>query len=154
MILTAIEEAVGAGARLSAACGLVGLSARTVQRWKLRPEGDDLRQSPRRRPGYALTDEGIAQRQPQGVIHHSDHGCQYTAAAFGQRCHQAGVRPSMGTVGDAHDNAMCESFLASLECELLDRHTLGTHVEARMALFRCIEGRYNPYRRHSILDYQ
>ena len=61
MILAAIEEAVGAGARLSAACGLVGLSARTVQRWKLRPEGDDLRQGPRRRPGNALADEEIAQ---------------------------------------------------------------------------------------------
>jgi len=99
-------------------------------------------------------DMAIAQRQPQGVIHHSDHGCQYTSVAFGQRCHQAGVRPSMGTVGDAYDNAMCESFFASLECELLDRHTLRTHVEARMALFRYIEGWYNPHRRHSALDYQ
>jgi len=60
----------------------------------------------------------------------------------------------MGTVGDAYDNAMCESFVASLECELLDRHTLRTHVEARMALFRYIEGWYNPHRRHSALDYQ
>jgi putative transposase len=102
----------------------------------------------------AALDMAIAQRQPQGVIHHSDHGCQYTSVAFGQRCHQAGVRPSMGTVGDAYDNAMCESFFASLECELLDRHTLRTHVEARMALFRYIEGWYNPHRRHSALDYQ
>lgn len=102
----------------------------------------------------AALDMAVAQRQPQGVIHHSDHGCQYTSVAFGQRCIQAGVKPSMGTVGDAYDNAMAESFFASLECELLDRHTLKTHVEARMALFRYIEGWYNPRRRHSALDYQ
>jgi len=61
VILAAIDEAVGAGARLSAACGLVGLSARTVQRWKLRPAGDDLRQAPRRRLCNALTDEETPQ---------------------------------------------------------------------------------------------
>jgi putative transposase len=60
------------------------------------------------------------QRHPAaGVIHHSDHGCQYTSVAFGLRCQQAGVRPSMGSVGDAYDNALCESFFATLECELL-----------------------------------
>jgi putative transposase len=102
----------------------------------------------------AALDMAVAQRQPSGVIHHSDHGCQYTSVAFGQRCRQAGVLPSMGTVGDAFDNAMCESFFASLECELLDRHVMHTHAEARMAVFRYIEGWYNPHRRHSALDYQ
>jgi putative transposase len=78
---------------------------------------------------------------------------QYTALAFGQRCREAGVRPSMGSVGDCFDNAMCESFFATLECELLDRHRFKTQVEARMAVFEFIEGWYNPHRRHSALDY-
>lgn len=58
-------------------------------------------------------------RKPQSVIHHSDQGSQYTSIAFGNRCKEMGVRPSMGTVGDAYDNAMAESFFASLECELI-----------------------------------
>jgi len=102
----------------------------------------------------AALDTAIAQRQPTNVIFHSDHGAQYTSLAFGQRCQQAGVRPSMGSVGDAYDNALCESFFASLECELLDRYTFKTHTEARLAIFRYIEGWYNPHRRHSALDYQ
>jgi putative transposase len=102
----------------------------------------------------AALDTAVAQRQPSGVIHHSDHGTQYTSLAFGQRCQQAGVRPSMGSVGDAYDNAMCESFFASLECELLDRYAFKSQTEARLALFRYIEGWYNPRRRHSALDYQ
>ena len=61
----------------------------------------------------------IGQRRPDGVIHHSDQGSQYTSLAFGKRCKEAGVRPSMGSVGDAYDNAMCESFFATLECELI-----------------------------------
>jgi len=95
------------------------------------------------------------QRQPAaGVIHHSDHGCQYTSVAFGLRCQQAGVRPSMGSVGDAYDNALCESFFATLECELLDRCRFSTQAEARLAVFDFIEGWYNPHRRHSALDYE
>jgi putative transposase len=62
----------------------------------------------------------LAMRRPKGVIHHSDRGSQYTSIEFGNRCREAGVRPSMGSVGDAYDNAMCESFFATLECELLD----------------------------------
>jgi transposase InsO family protein len=69
----------------------------------------------------AALDMALAQRRPTEVIHHSDQGCQYTSVAFGGRCREAGVRPSMGSVGDAYDNAMCESFFATLECELLDR---------------------------------
>jgi putative transposase len=93
------------------------------------------------------------QRRPAAVIHHSDQGSQYTSLAFGQRCREAGVRPSMGSVGDCFDNAMCESFFATLECELLDRRRFKTQVEARMAVFDFIEGWYNPHRRHSALDY-
>jgi putative transposase len=96
----------------------------------------------------------VGQRRPNDVIHHSDQGCQYTSIAFGSRCREAGVRPSMGSVGDAYDNAMCESFFATLECELLDRHRFPTQVEARMAVFDFIEGWYNTQRRHSALDYE
>ena len=95
----------------------------------------------------------IRQRRPKSVIHHSDQGSQYTSLAFGQRCRAAGVRPSMGSVGDCYDNAMCESFFATLECELLDRSTFHTPTEARLAVFEFIEGWYNPHRRHSALDY-
>jgi putative transposase len=93
----------------------------------------------------------LTQRNPDGVIHHSDHGCQYTSLAFGKRCEEMGVRPSMGSVGDAYDNAMAESFFATLECELLSRRRFKTQVEARHAIFRFIEGWYNPHRRHSSL---
>ena len=78
---------------------------------------------------------------------------QYTSIAFGLRCGEAGVRPSMGSVADCYDNAMCESFFATLECELLDRKRFRTHAEARMAVFDFIEGWYNPHRRHSGLAY-
>jgi putative transposase len=93
------------------------------------------------------------QRRPAAVIHHSDQGSQYASIAFGQRCREAGVRPSMGSVGDCFDNAMAESFFATLECELLDRRRFKTQVEARMAIFEFIEGWYNPHRRHSALAY-
>ena len=99
-------------------------------------------------------DMALEQRRPHGVIHHSDHGCQYTSIAYGQRCLAFGVRPSMGSVGDAYDNALCESFFATLECELLDRERFRTPAEARRALFDFIEGWYNPHRRHSALDYE
>lgn len=96
----------------------------------------------------------IGQRKPTNVIHHSDQGSQYTSIAFGARCKEAGVRPSMGSIGDAYDNAMCESFFATLECELLDRRKFKTKAEARMAIFEFIEGWYNPGRRHSALGYK
>jgi len=88
-------------------------------------------------------------RKPQGVIHHSDQGSQYTSVDFGKRCKEMGVRTSMGSVGDAYDNAMAESFFASLECELIDRRSWKSFAEARMAIFTWIEGWYNPRRRHS-----
>jgi putative transposase len=98
-------------------------------------------------------DMALQQRRPNGVIHHSDHGSQYTSIEFGKRCREAGVRPSMGSVGDAYDNAMAESFFATLECELLDRRRFKTQAEARIAVFEFIEGFYNPRRRHSSLGY-
>ena len=96
----------------------------------------------------------IGQRDPAGVIHHSDHGSQYTSIAIGKRCREAGVRPSMGAVGDCYDNAICESFFATLECELLDRRRFSSRAEARLAVFEFIEGWYNPHRRHSSIGYE
>jgi putative transposase len=102
----------------------------------------------------AALNMAITQRQPSAVIHHSDRGCQYTSYAFGKRCREAGVMPSMGSVGDAYDNAMAESFFATLERELLNRRRFKTQAEAKMAVFEWIEGWYNPHRRHSSLGYR
>jgi putative transposase len=99
-------------------------------------------------------DMALAQRRPHNVIHHSDHGTQYTSYAFGKRCREMNVMPSMGTVGDAYDNAMAESFFATLEREVLNRRTFKTQSEARLAIFEWIEGWYNPHRRHSALGYR
>lgn len=95
----------------------------------------------------------VGQRRPRDVIHHSDQGSQYTSLAFGGRCREAGVRPSMGSVGDAYDNAMCESFFSTLECELLARRRFVSQAEAKIACFSYIEGFYNPVRLHSALGY-
>ena len=95
----------------------------------------------------------LQKRESDGVIHHSDQGTQYTSIEFGLRCKRAGIRPSMGSVGDCYDNALCESFFASLECELIDRHSFRSKLQARLAVFDYIEGFYNPHRRHSSLDY-
>lgn len=78
---------------------------------------------------------------------------QYTSLAFGSRGKDARVRPSTGSFGDAYDNAMCEFFFATPECELLDPNPFRSHSEARMAVFHFIEGFYNPSRRHSALGY-
>jgi putative transposase len=121
--------------------------------WSRRIIGWAMATHLRTRLVVAALDMAVAQRQPQGVIHHSDQGCQYTAIEFGRRCREANVRPSMGSVGDCYDNAMCESFFATLECELLDRVTLRSPAEARTAVFDFLEGWYNPRRRHSALDY-
>lgn len=96
----------------------------------------------------------IWRRRPESVIHHSDQGSQYTSIEFGKRCHKAGVSLSMGSPGDCYDNALCESFFATLECELLQRSSFRTPAEARRAVFEFVEGWYNPHRRHSSLEYQ
>jgi len=100
----------------------------------------------------AALNMALLTRKPDSVIHHSDQGSQYTSVEFGKRCKQMGVRPSMGSVGDAYDNAMAESFFASLECELIDRRVWKTFAQARMEVFTWIEGWYNPRRRHSGLN--
>ncbi len=91
----------------------------------------------------------LYRRRPTNVIHHSDQGCQYTSITFGKRCSEMGVRPPMGSVGDCYDNAMCESFSATLECELLVKHCFKNQREAGLAVFTFIEGWYNPRRRHT-----
>jgi putative transposase len=99
-------------------------------------------------------DMAIARRRPaEGLVHHSDRGTQYTSLAFGRRAREAGISLSMGSTGDAYDNAMAESFFASLETELLDRTTFRTRADARLSVFDYIEAFYNPHRRHSALDY-
>jgi putative transposase len=97
----------------------------------------------------AALNMALLTRKPHGVIHHSDQGSQYTSVEFGRRCELMGVKPSMGSVGDAYDNAMAESFFASLECELIDRRVWESFAQARMEIFTWIEGWYNPRRRHS-----
>ena len=98
-------------------------------------------------------DRAYAQRHPQEVVHHSDQGTQYTSIAFGNRCRELRIRPSMGSVGDCFDNAMAESFFATLECELLAKHSFKTHAQARLMIFEYLEGFYNPHRLHSSLGY-
>ena len=99
-------------------------------------------------------DMAITQRNPTpGLVHHSDHGYQYTSLTFGRRLRETGLVASMGTVGDALDNAVAESFFATLECELFDRHHWPTRQGLRTAVFDFIEIFYNRQRRHSTLDY-
>lgn len=95
----------------------------------------------------------LAARKPENVIHHSDRRARYTTPACGNRCKDAGVRRSTGSVGDAQDDAMRESFFAVLECELLDQNRFRSHSEARMAAFHFIEGVYDPSRRRSALGH-
>jgi putative transposase len=92
----------------------------------------------------------VQRRRPDGVVvHHSDQGCQYTSYDFARACRAAGVERSMGSVGDCYDNAMAESFFATLECELLDRTVFQNRNAARLGVFDFIESFYNPRRRHS-----
>ena len=99
-------------------------------------------------------DMAVQARAPEsGLVLHSDQGCQFTSLSFGQRLAECGIRASMGTAGDCYDNALIESFFATLECELIDRTRFATKTDARLGIFSFIEGFYNPRRRHSSLDY-
>jgi putative transposase len=96
----------------------------------------------------------VARRRPEaGLIHHSDHGSQYTAVIFGQRCEQLGIDISMGSIGDCYDNAVCEAFHSTLKRELVHRRPWPTRAELKTAVFAYIEGFYNTRRRHSTLNY-
>jgi putative transposase len=95
----------------------------------------------------------VARRRPQpGLVHHSDQGSQYVSLIFGERCRDAGIEISMSCTA-ACDNAVAESFFASLTKDLLRRHSFRTHAEARSAVFDYIGAFYNAVRLHSTLDY-
>jgi putative transposase len=119
--------------------------------WSRRIVGWSMKNHLRTELVLEALERALWQRRPTAVIHHSDQGTQYTSIAFGLPCKRAGVRPSMGSVGDCYDNALCESFFASLECELLDHSSFCTQAEARLATFDYFEGFYNSRRRHSSL---
>jgi len=126
--------------------GVLDVFTRRVVVWSM---ADDLRTQ----LVLDALEMALSHRRLQGVIHRSEQRSQYTSIAFGQRCREAGVRRSTGSVGDCFDNALCESFFVTLECELLDRHRLRSQAEARMALFAPFGGWYNPRRRHSSIQY-
>ena len=97
----------------------------------------------------------IWRRKPQaGLIHHSDQGVQYASLSFGKRLEESGIVASMGRVGSAHDNALAESFIATLKSELVYRNSWPTRESARTAIFEYLEGFYNRYRLHSALGYK
>ena len=94
----------------------------------------------------------VARRRPEtGLIHHSDQGSQYVSLAFGQTARDQGIAVSMGSKGDCFDNAVAESFFATLKKELVNRNTWPTRAEMRTAVFDYIEIFYNATRRHSTL---
>jgi transposase InsO family protein len=96
----------------------------------------------------------ITQRRPEpGVIFHSDHGCQYTSGQYARLAHDNGVRLSVGRKGQCWDNAVAESFFATIKTELLDRQPWPTKAMAHKAIFEYVEGWFNTRRRHSSLGY-
>jgi putative transposase len=125
---------------------VVDCFSRRVVGWSMR---DDLRAE----LVVDALEMAVARRQPRpGLIHHSDQGTQYVSVLFGERCRDAGIEVSIGCTS-AHDNAVAESFLASLTKDLLRRRTLRSRGEARTAVFDYIETFYNRIRLHSTLDY-
>jgi len=100
-------------------------------------------------------DMALWRRQPApGLIHHSDRGSQYTSISFGQKLEEAAILPSMGSVADPYDNALAESFVATLKRELLERRPWPTREEVRTAMFEYFEVFYNRQRIHSALGYR
>jgi transposase InsO family protein len=96
----------------------------------------------------------LARRRPDpGLVHHSDQGSQYVSLAFGQSARDAGIAVSMGSRGDAYDNAVAESFFATLKKELVNGQSWATRRELEAAVFEYIETFYNRQRRHSTLGY-
>jgi putative transposase len=125
---------------------VVDCFSRRVVGWSMR---DDLRAE----LVVDALEMAVARRRPgPGLVHHSDQGTQYVSLLFGERCREAGIEISMGCTS-AHDNAVAESFFASLTKDLLRRRTLLNRDEARTAVFDYIETFYNPLRLHSTLDY-
>jgi transposase InsO family protein len=95
----------------------------------------------------------LERRRPgPGLIHHSDQGGQYVSLAFGRAAHQAGIAVSMGSKGEAYDNAVAETFFATLKKELVNRRSWPSRLELQSAVFEYIEAFYNRQRRHSTLS--
>jgi putative transposase len=134
----------------SGSCYLASL----VDAWSRRVVGWSIATHMRTTLVTAALDMAVVHRRPgMDLIHHSDHGTQYTSLAFGRRLREAGIAASMGSVGDCYDNALAESFFATLETELIDRSTWTTPTEAKAAVFEYIEVFYNRTRRHSALGH-
>ena len=127
---------------------VLDLASRRVVGWAMRERVDaEL--------ALAALRTAIAARRPApGLIHHSDRGVQYACGEYRTLLAAHGLTASMSRKGDCWDNAVVESFFATLERELIDRHRWPTREAARRAIFRYIETWYNPYRRHSTLDYR
>jgi putative transposase len=101
---------------------------------------------------YDALGMAVTRRRPAGeLIHHSDRGSQYRSLAYGRLLRESQIMPSMGSRGDAYDNAAMESFMATIKKELIHRRRFKTRDEARLAIFKYIETFYNPLRRHSSL---
>jgi putative transposase len=128
--------------------------ASIVDAWSRRVVGWSMATHMRAELVTSALDAAIVRRRPgDGLVHHSDHGSQYTSLAFGRRLRESGIAASMGSVGDCYDNAMAESFFATLETELIDRSDWASPAEAKAAVFEFIEVFYNRIRRHSALGY-
>ena len=130
--------------------------AAVVDAWSRRVVGWSITDHLRTELVVDALDMALWRRRPEagsGLIHHADHGTQYTSWAFGQRLRTAGILGSMGSVGDALDNALVESFFGTLQLELLDRRRWATRRQLAAAIFEYIEAFYNPERRHSSIDY-
>jgi putative transposase len=127
--------------------GVLDCFSRRLVGWSMR---DDLRAE----LVVDALEMALARRRPgPGLVHHSDQGSQYTALVFGQRCSDAGVELSMGRRGCAYDNAVKESFFATLKKDLVHRRSWPRRQELRTAVFDYIETFYNPVRLHSTLGY-
>jgi transposase InsO family protein len=126
---------------------ILDLASRMVVGWAMQPT---LAQS----LTHAALQMAVVRRRPlPGVVHHSDRGVQYAAAAYRACLITHGMTPSMSRKGDCYDNAVVESFFATLEWELIANADWHTRAEARTALFEYIEVWYNRQRRHSALGY-
>ncbi len=126
---------------------VVDCFSRRVVGWSMR---DDLRAE----LVVDALEMAVARRRPApGLVHHSDQGSQYVSLLFGERCREADIEISIGCTS-AYDNAVAESFFASLTKDLLRRRALRSRAEARTAVFDYIETFYNPHRLHSTLDYR
>jgi putative transposase len=124
---------------------VIDMFSRKIVGWSMR---DDLKAE---LVVDALAMAVTRRRPPAGLVHHSDRGSQYTSLAFGRTLRESGLIASMGSRGDAFDNAACESVISTLKVEWIKRHRYQSRDQARLSIFQYIETFYNPRRRHSAL---